>query len=90
MTTPVLTEFDKASTSEESIHLLLYAYAQSINRLKKEAAGRVLDYWFAWTGVEFFKKLVNVRYFKLEIWFSKNKIEFKIKSERFLKYMFCI
>ena len=52
-------EWDGHRVNEHSIHLLLYAYAQSINKLKKEAAGRVLDYWFAWTGVEFFKKLIN-------------------------------
>ena len=60
VTIPFLTEFEKIQTNENNLHLLLFAYAQSINRLKKEAAGRVLDYWFAWTGIEFFKKLVYV------------------------------
>lgn len=59
VTTPFLTEFEKLKPNEHSIHSLLFAYAQSINKLKKEAAGRVLDYWFAWTGVEFFKKLIH-------------------------------
>lgn len=60
VTMPFLTEFEKMKPNEHSIHSLLFAYAQSINKLKKEAAGRVLDYWFAWTGVEFFKKLISV------------------------------
>lgn len=59
VTMPFLTEFEKMKPNEHNIHSLLFAYAQSINKLKKEAAGRVLDYWFAWTGVEFFKKLIN-------------------------------
>jgi hypothetical protein len=60
VTTPFLAEFEKYNISEQLVHSLLHAYAVSINRLKKEAAGRVLDYWFAWTGVEFFCKLINV------------------------------
>ena len=61
VTTPFVAEFEKLASQEDTnIHSLLFAYAQSINKLKKEAAGRVLDYWFAWTGVEFFKKLINV------------------------------
>ena len=60
ITTPFIAEFDKMKINEQNMHLLLFAYAQSINRLKKEAAGRVLDYWFAWTGVDFFKRLINV------------------------------
>ena len=61
VTTPFLAEFEKlASQDNASIHSLLYAYAQSINKLKKEAAGRILDYWFAATGVDFFKKLIKV------------------------------
>lgn len=63
ITTPFLTEFDKYNTSEHLVHSLLQAFAQSINKLKKEAAGRVVDYWFAWTGVEFLTRLVNVRSF---------------------------
>ena len=63
VTMPFLTEFEKMKPNEHNIHSLLFAYAQSINKLKKEAAGRVLDYWFAWTGVEFFKKLINVCHF---------------------------
>lgn len=62
VTAPFLTEFEKLSINDTNLHSLLFAYAQSINKLKKEAAGRVLDYWFAWTGVEFFKKLINVIY----------------------------
>jgi E3 ubiquitin-protein ligase HERC4 len=59
VTAPFLTEFEQLKPlNEMSVHSLLFAYAQSINKLKKEAAGRVLDYWFAWTGVEFFKKLI--------------------------------
>jgi hypothetical protein len=46
--------------NKQNIYMLFYAYAQAINRLRKEGAGRVLDYWFAWTGAEFFSKLVNV------------------------------
>jgi hypothetical protein len=61
VTTPFLTTgFENTKTNEQNLHLLLFAYAQSINKLKKEAAGRVLDYWFAWTGVDFFRKLVYV------------------------------
>lgn len=63
MTAPFLTEFEKLKPNEHSVHSLLFAYAQSINKLKKEAAGRVLDYWFAWTGVEFFKKLILVIFY---------------------------
>lgn len=60
ITTPFLTEFDEnMKTTEQTFHMMLFAYAQSINRLKKEAAGRVLDYWFAWAGVEFFKSLIK-------------------------------
>lgn len=60
ITTPFLTEFaEKMKTTEQTFHMMLFAYAQSINRLKKEAAGRVLDYWFAWAGVEFFKSLIK-------------------------------
>ena len=61
VTTPFIAEFEKLSHNEQSYHTLLYEYAKSINKLKKEAAGRVLDYWFAWTGVEFFSKLIKVR-----------------------------
>ncbi len=39
--------------------MMLFAYAQSINRLKKEAAGRVLDYWFASIGHEYFISLIS-------------------------------
>ena len=63
VTAPFLTEFEQIKPNEHSVHSLLFAYAQSINKLKKEAAGRVLDYWFAWTGVEFFKKLILVKIF---------------------------
>lgn len=63
VTTPFIAEFDKLSLNEHSVHSLLYEYAKSINKLKKEAAGRVLDYWFAWTGVEFFGKLIKVLLF---------------------------
>lgn len=59
VTTPFLAEFEKLST-DHTIHSLLYEYAKSINKLKKEAAGRVLDYWFAWMGVDFFIKLIKV------------------------------
>lgn len=60
ITTPFLTGFnEKMKTNEANFHMMLFAYAQSINRLKKEAAGRVLDYWFAWTGVDFFKSMIN-------------------------------
>lgn len=48
---------------KQNIYMLFYAYAQSINRLRKEGASRVLDYWFAWTGVEFFKLLISVSFF---------------------------
>lgn len=74
MTTPFLTTgFENTKTNEQNLHLLLFAYAQSINKLKKEAAGRVLDYWFAWTGVDFFRKLVYVieichKFFFLTFW----------------------
>ena len=61
VTAPFLTEFEQLKPNEHSVHSLLFAYAQSINKLKKEAAGRVLDYWFAWTGVEFFRKLILVK-----------------------------
>ena len=61
VTTPFLAEFEKYDINEHLVHSLMHAYAQSINRLKKESAGRVLDYWFAWSGVDFFFKLVNVR-----------------------------
>ena len=47
--------------------MLFNAYAQSINRLKKESAARVLDYWFAWTGVDFFKLLIGVRILILKL-----------------------
>jgi E3 ubiquitin-protein ligase HERC4 len=57
---PFLAEFDKIKLGEHTLDSLLFAYAQSINKLKKEAAGRVLDYWFAWTGVEFFRNLIIV------------------------------
>jgi hypothetical protein len=60
VTTPFLAEFEKYNISEQLVHSLLHAYAMSINRLKKEAAGRVLDYWFAWTGVDFFHKLIHL------------------------------
>ncbi|CAF0899632.1 unnamed protein product [Brachionus calyciflorus] len=60
VTIPFLAEFEKLTAQDDTnIHSLLFAYAQSINKLKKEAAGRVLDYWFAWTGVEFFRKLIT-------------------------------
>jgi hypothetical protein len=61
ITTPFLAEFDKMKIKEQHMHLLLFAYAQSINKLKKDSAGRVLDYWFAWSGVDFFRKLINVK-----------------------------
>jgi E3 ubiquitin-protein ligase HERC4 len=57
---PFLAEFDKIKLGEHTLDSLLFAYAQSVNKLKKEAAGRVLDYWFAWTGVEFFRNLIIV------------------------------
>jgi hypothetical protein len=60
VTTPFIAEFEKLSLSEQNIHSLLFEYAKSINRLKKEAAGRIIDYWFAWMGVEFFIKLIKV------------------------------
>jgi hypothetical protein len=50
---------------KQNIYMLFFAYAQSINRLRKEGAGRVLDYWFAWTGTDFFRKLVNVSGFEI-------------------------
>lgn len=42
------------------IHSLLLSYAESINRLNEKSASRVLDYWFAWTGFEFFKNLIEI------------------------------
>lgn len=60
ITTPFLTQFaSQMKTNEANFHLMLFAYAQSINRLKKEAAGRVLDYWFAATGVDYVRSLIN-------------------------------
>ena len=56
-----LLDLDQTKNDKQNIFMLFYAYAQSINRLKKEGAARVLDYWFAWTGVEFFKLLIGVR-----------------------------
>ncbi len=56
----ISSEDPNKTKEKQNINMLLYAYAQSINRLKKESAGRVLDYWFAWTGKDFFCKLVNV------------------------------
>ena len=55
---------DQSSKLKDShaAHTLLYAYAQSINRLHTKSAARVLDYWFAWTGSEFFKNLINVSF----------------------------
>ena len=38
VTTPFLTGFENFKTNEHNLHLLLFAYAQSINKLKKEAA----------------------------------------------------
>ena len=55
------------SKDKQNIYMLFNAYAQSINRLKKESAARVLDYWFAWTGVDFFKLLIGVRILILKL-----------------------
>lgn len=61
LTTPFLTGFnEKMKSNDAHYHMMLFAYAQSINRLKKEAAGRVLDYWFAWSGVDFFQSIIKV------------------------------
>lgn len=61
LTTPFLTGFnEKMKANDAHFHMMLFAYAQSINRLKKEAAGRVLDYWFAWSGIDLFQSLINV------------------------------
>jgi len=74
ITTPFLTQFDSQMTATETgYHRMLFAYAQSINRLKKEAAGRVLDYWFAAAGVDHFASLVSA-YKKVVVYVINMKV----------------